>query len=379
MPAGLLIYETNHHETLPAMLDLAELYFEHISVFLKELSYQNICSIPAEERWPKVHFYRQAKSVSNRAFIRKAVQFSLSNHYTHFHISTLDNNLLYFAAELFRLRGVQLSLSVQAVRGYSAFKFGNLRDITESLAKLIFHRRIRHYRVFFPRMKEVLHQHFPGANCQFIPSRFYSGKQNKPGNRASFLKIVIPGSVNPARRDYTFASAFVRDYLSEIAARNPIELVILGNISSAYGLKLKGELKAIESEQLVIKYYFDYIPQAEYELQLATADIIWSPVNINTKSIRGTPEVYGYSMATGLIADQLFSNCPTLVPAGFEIPEHFENATIVYESGPDLAARIVKLMTGQGNSRNDKIYSELSFFSRDHFRREFEDLLAIGR
>jgi hypothetical protein len=286
---------------------------------------------------------------------------------------------LYFAAELFRLRGVQLSLSVQAVRGYSAFKFGNLRDITESLAKLIFHRRIRHYRVFFPRMKDVLHQYFPGANCQFIPSRFYSGKQNNPGNGTNFLKMVIPGSINPARRDYTFAAAFVRDYLSEIAARNPIELVMLGNISSAYGLRLKDELKTNESGHLVIKYYFDYVPQAEYEQQLASADIIWSPVNINTKSIRGIPEMYGYSMATGLIADQLFSSCPTLVPAGFEIPEHFESAMSVYESAPDLAAQIVKLITDRDNDRNGRIYNALSFFSKDHFRREFEDLFAFDR
>jgi hypothetical protein len=379
MPAGLLIYETGHHEMLPAMLDLAELYFEHISVFLKELAYQNICSIPAEERWPKVNFYRQAKSVSNRAFIRDAVQFSLSNRYTHFHISTLDNNLLYFAAELFRLRGVQLSLSVQAVRGYSSFKFGNLRDITESLAKLVFHRRIKHYRVLFPRMKDVFCQYFPDTNCQFIPSRFYSGKQNRFRSRTDFLKIVIPGSINPGRRDYSFAVAFARDYLQDIAAQTPIELVILGSISSIYGLRLKDELKAFESRHFVVKYYLDYIPQAEYEQQLASADILWSPLNINTKSIRGIPEVYGYSMATGLISDQLLSSCPTLVPAGFEIPAHYESAMIVYESASDLAARIAKLITDDDNDRNGRIYNELSFFSKDHFKKEFEDLFAIDK
>ena len=95
MPSGLVIYETTHHETLPALLDLASMYFENIAVFLREMTYQNISSIRPEEQWQKTAFFRQAETVSNRAFIREAVKFAGNGRYTHFHISTLDNNLLY--------------------------------------------------------------------------------------------------------------------------------------------------------------------------------------------------------------------------------------------------------------------------------------------
>ena len=225
MPAGLVIYETTHHETLPALLDLASMYFENIAVFLREMTYQNISSIRPEEQWQKTAFFRQAETVSNRAFIREAVQFAGNGRYTHFHISTLDNNLLYFAVELYRLRRLHISLSVQAVQGYRSCQYRSLRDITESLAKMVFHRRIRHYRVFFPRMKDIFLQQFPRTDCHFIPSRFFSGKPNIAKGNTDFLKLVIPGSINPSPRHYAVMLPFIKDYCSEVAAKNANELV----------------------------------------------------------------------------------------------------------------------------------------------------------
>ena len=377
MQAGLVIYETTHHETLPAMLDLASMYFENIAVFLREMTYQNICGIRPEDKWPKTDFFRQAETVSNRAFIHEAIEFAGNGRYTHFHISTLDNNLLYFAVELYRLRRLHISLSVQAVQGYRSYQNTNLRDITESLAKIIFHRRIRHYRVFFPRMKEVFLRQFPRTNCHFIPSRFFSGKPNIVKRNADFLKLIIPGSINPSRRDYKFVAAFTRDYLLEIAAKNAIELVLLGDINTPYGLKLKNELKAYETDRLRIRYYQGYIPQSEYERQLTAADIIWSPVNIDTKSIRGITERYGISMATGLIADLLSICRPALVPEGFAIPEHYQESLITYDSPLALAARLTELINDLDENRSVRIFNALSFFSKENFKKEFEELMAI--
>ncbi len=377
MPSGLVIYETTHHETLPALLDLASMYFENITVFLREITYQNICSIRPEDKWPKAVFFRQAETVSNRAFIREAVQFAGNGGYTHFHISTLDNNLLYFAVALHRLRRLHISLSVQAVHGYKSCQYRSLRDVTESLAKMVFHRRIRHYRVFFPGMKEVFLQQFPRNHCHFIPSRFFSGKPDSAGGNADFLKLIIPGSISASRRNYAFVVDFTRDYLLEIAAKSAIELVLLGDINTAYGLKLRNELKAYETDRLHIRYYQGYVSQSEYEQQLAAADIIWSPVNINTKSIRGIAETYGISMATGLVADLLFICRPALVPEGFAIPEHYQESLITYDSPSALARRLTELIDDLDENRSIRIFNALSFFSKENFKKEFEELMDI--
>jgi len=54
----LVIFETTHHETLPAILDLSDLYFERTAVFLKESSYLNLCGLRSPEKiWPRATFF----------------------------------------------------------------------------------------------------------------------------------------------------------------------------------------------------------------------------------------------------------------------------------------------------------------------------------
>lgn len=379
MPARLLIYETTHHETLPAMLDLAALYFEKVTVFLREITYQNICRTPAGIKWKNTVFVRQSDARSNRAFIRDALHFARHNDISHFHISTLDNNMLYFAMGLLRLPKPHISLSIHAVNEYRKYKAGNLRDLTESLAKLFFHRRIGHYRVLSPGMIDIFHQKFPGTNCQFIPSRFFAAQQAGIREKKDYLKIIIPGSVDPNRRDYAFVVSFVKDHLSVMASEKPIELVFLGEINSPYGLRLVDELKVYVSADLRFRYYFQYVPQREYEQQLAEADILWSPVHINTLGTRGTPEIYGLSKSTGLIADLLFNCRPALVPAGFDIPEHYVGVLIPYDSPLALADLFREFFYGVDENKTAAISHALSFFSKENFGTAFRELLSIPR
>ncbi|HLZ88303.1 MAG TPA: hypothetical protein VKQ52_13705, partial [Puia sp.] len=53
----MVVYETTHHENLPALLDLCETRFPRVVVFLKELSYQNISGTGSlASRWPRTAF-----------------------------------------------------------------------------------------------------------------------------------------------------------------------------------------------------------------------------------------------------------------------------------------------------------------------------------
>src|SRR5258708_6211540 len=66
----MVVYETTHHENLPALLDLGETQFPRVVVFLKEISYQNISGRESlTARWPKTEFVIQAAGQGNRSFI----------------------------------------------------------------------------------------------------------------------------------------------------------------------------------------------------------------------------------------------------------------------------------------------------------------------
>jgi hypothetical protein len=171
----LVIFETTHHETLPALLDLSELYFENTVVFLPEATYALICSGQLPEAvWPKTVFIRQGAGESNRGFISKTISFIKENGCTHLHISTLDSNFLFFTWKLLPLKRLQISLSVQAVNEYCVYKFRDLRDLTESMAKIILHRRIMHYRVFAPLIVTFMQQRLPGRRSSFLLRVFLS-------------------------------------------------------------------------------------------------------------------------------------------------------------------------------------------------------------
>jgi hypothetical protein len=377
MQGRLIIYETTHHETLPAILDLAATYFEKTAVFLREKTYQHVSVTPAEQRWPDILFFRQPEDVSNRAFIRTTLQFARKQNYTHLHISTLDNNLLYFALGLVRQPRLRLSLSIQAIHEYRTFRFADFRDVTESAAKLFFHRRIKNYRVFFPKMTDLLLRSFPAGHGHYIPSRFFSGESGPVPEKTAVWQIVIPGSVDPCRRNYDFMISFVKDHLRAIAALRPVLLVLLGNIDTTYGWNLLERLKPLSGDGLEIKYYAEYVSQQEYEMQLTHADMIWSPVNLQTHGRRGTPEIYGESMATGMIADLLLSSCPALVPSGFDIPDHYQDTMTAYDAPDDLAGRIVELMREDQQSRRERIARSLSFFSKRQFEPAFSKLFPL--
>ncbi len=374
----LLIYETTHHETLPAILDLSETYFETVSVFLKENTYLNLCSSGNPGyKWPNANFFCQSHTEANRGFIKRAISFFSNNNYTHFHISTLDNNMLYFAYHLSKIKNIHLSLSVQAINEYSAYKYKTIRDISETAAKFFFHKQIKHYRVFFPLMENMLEQKMPGTTAVFIPSRFFTGQLNDKKDLPVF-RIVIPGSVDPNRRDYEFVLKFVKDFISRIIEIKPVELIILGSCNTGYGLKFMNQLSALARPGFTIKSYDGYIPQSEYESQLSQAEIIWSPVCIDTLGIRGTREIYGKSTATGLTADLLFNTNPALVPDGFMIPEHYQDALISYSSPDGLANWIIRFMREGTNDIQKKIFQSFSFFVKENFQAPFEKLMGIS-
>jgi glycosyltransferase involved in cell wall biosynthesis len=399
---GIVIYETTHHENLPALLDLSEARFSRVVVFLRESSYRNICGKgePAE-RWPAMEFIVQPEGCANRVFIRRLFVFLDNHRYTHLHLSTLDNNMLLFAVRLCMVSNVRVSLTLHEVNAWFDYPRRSLRDWTENLAKLILHRRISHYSFFLPAMAEALRQWMPRATAVFIPSRFYRGvaalspaaaAASEP--EASPLRpftIVIPGSVDDNRRDYAFVVRFFRSWLPGKASASvsgdtargasgsasgprPIRLVILGDSDSPYGADIVAQLRALESTRFsVLAFSGGYVPESTYEQELATADLLWSPLRLHKLGSRNNPEVYGRTTASGLTADLLLNNIPALVPEGLVLPDVFRAALLPYRSA-DEAGRLLDRLLNDDEWLEElriQIAASFLFFSKAHFYTAF--------
>ena len=265
----IVLYETTHHENLPALLDLCETQFNQVAVFLKELSYHNLTGEGSpEQRWPQTNFFIQTTDCPNRRFIRQLFRFIRRHGFTHLHLCTLDNNLLFFAARLSLIGPVHLSLTVHEVNEYLAHCYNTLRDWTETIAKKLLRRQIRHYHVFLPAMAGLLRQRLSGSTAVFIPSRFYSG--HRPYPPAPPFKIVLPGSLDPNRRNYREVIQTLA-FFQSTPSHPPIELIVLGDASTEAGAMIIAEFQSIRSEQITLRHFKGYIPESTFEQELTTA------------------------------------------------------------------------------------------------------------
>jgi hypothetical protein len=376
----IVLYETTHHENLPALLDLCEARFNQVAVFLKELSYHNLAAEGSpEQHWPHTDFFIQTRECPNRRFIRQLFGFVRRHGFTHLHLCTLDNNLLFFAVRLNFIGPVHLSLTVHEVNEYFFRSFHNLRDWSETIAKVLLHRQIRHYHFFLPAMADQFHQRLPGAITVFIPSRFYSGHRvtypASPPVAPLPFRIIVPGSVDPNRRNY----AEVIQTLTLLRS-TPIELILLGDAATEAGAMILASFhEAFTNDKLTLRHFKGYIPESTYEQELARAHLIWSPLNIHKKSSRNAPETYGLSTASGLTADLLLNNIPALVPAGFVIPEPFRPAIYPYRS-PEEAQEVIRRLiddpAAYGTVR-ENIHQAFTYFSKENFSKAFKELMEL--
>jgi hypothetical protein len=373
---GIVIYETTHHENLPALLDLCERQFERTAVFLRRLSFDNLCGyMDPRRRWPKALFVIQESSNGNRAFIGKLFGF-LRKHrnYTHLHLSTLDSNWLLVAVRLVWARELQVSMTVHAVNEYFSRSAGGFKAITESLARFILHRRIRHYTFFLPVMAEEFHHRMPGAVTVSIPSRFYEGALSAHRSEGPFV-IVIPGTVDPHRRDYES----VIDFFSRFSAKRPIELVLLGSSHSDYGATIVKQLRQLESERFHVTAFDGYVSQSVYEQRYASADLIWAPLKPEKTSTDKVPEVYGQTIASGLTADLQLANSPVLAPDWLVLPPPFSTTLLPYSSQDAVASLIHRLLDDPDYRRQLGVQIDQAFTTlcREHFTGEFRRLMAL--
>ena len=375
----IVLYETTHHENLPALLDLCEAQFSEVAVFLNAVSYYNLsgAGVP-EQRWPKTDFFIRTDDCSNRRFIRQLFRFIRRHGYTHLHLATLDNNLLLFALRLASIGPVHVSLTVHEVNGYFSRSFRSLRDCTETIAKVYLHRSIGHYHVFLPAMAGQIRERLPAATAPtavavFMPSRFYTG--HRDSITSPNFRIVIPGSVDPNRRNYDDVIKTLALYLSD-PATPPLELLLLGEIATENGAAIVAAFQPLTGDRFTLRHFSGYISETTYEQQLASAHLIWSPLNIHKRGSRNSPETYGQTTASGLTADILLNNIPALVPADFLIPEPFQAALYPYRSPEEATAIIRGLLADPDGYRaiRDKIHQAFGYFGKDNFTGAFREL-----
>jgi N-acetyl sugar amidotransferase len=233
-------------------------------------------------------------------------------------------------------------LVVFNLNGWINALFGNIRYFDRSWYK---HQIIK--KVNCIAIDEHFHSHAikRGYKKQIIhiPSFYYDpefASQHPP--KKSPLKIIVPGTIDPDRRDYHLVLDAVEIVLSQT---QDFEISLLGDPIAEYGKQIHIRAKKINDRygKQIIKYYENRYTDNEFLIERSSGHFLIAPV-LPGFYLDGIKEIYGISKSTGSCFDILASAIPGVFPKWLSVNPKFESSILRYENAEQLSGIITNFL-----------------------------------
>jgi hypothetical protein len=379
MQKKLLIYETTHYETLPAIVELALEKFEQVTIYVVSRDIPESCEHFPVFKSKKIKWVAKPEEQANWSFIKQLFQELTNENYSHFLINSLDHNLYYFSLQLSGVtRKIHTVLNVHTIHDYTTTRFNSILNISESIAKKRFYRLIKNHRVLAPAMPAYLKSRLNEIEVEYIPGMFYRSFPLTEFAKSPF-RIVVPGAVEKKRREYESIPQVISFLAERLGRDQKIELVILGNSNSSFGKELKMEIRDILSPSISLIVFDKDVAYDTYSSFYSSANIIWAPIRLNMESIRGVPEINGLSNSAGFIVDFIHYAHPSLLPADIKFDEKLDQLFFRYINPEDAADQLLRLINEPGilHIREWEIRAKCSSYTAEKFRPAFNRLMNL--
>ena len=316
----VVLYDTEHFETLETLLRLLDdgRNVLHVAVpvrMRRELEALGIRE-GATLRW---HPLPEANSAHAAALgrITRNVRASLLL------LGTVSFRQYAFARMIRRLRGVRVLLGVHDVEDTFRPQRGKgFRGLLRrwGLQQLV--HSVSGFMVLLPEMETHIRQsRYTDKPVYVVPGRLFNEGSYKPSPLP--LRIVVPGSVDAARRDYDVVERLLRRLSS---ARSDIRLIIVG------ALPATGERpRWFDDYPEFLEVRCDrFVPAADYASALSEAGLVWAPLPEHFEQAGRPPETYGLTKSSGTFFDAISAGKPLLLPGHVPVPEALRGCTLVY-------------------------------------------------
>jgi hypothetical protein len=273
-------------------------------------------------------------------------------------------------------------MTLHSINTYRNYAYASLKDISESVAKPILHRRVEAYRVLSPGMTEYYKKKFKKSNVFFIPGNFTKPKGPDPVQRKDdIFRIIIPGTVEKVRRDYDFVGIFFSQHLASLTQILKVELTLAGNSSSPYGQAIVSQLiKLTENNRFSVKYFQGILDQSIYETLYQNADIVLAPLIINRNYSKNRKEITSLSHSPGLFTDQLYLGKPAITPSGL-VQTKIQAYNWIYSNSEELFNIFYMLMTDKSKLKQaeDNMRQACNQLNKKAFLNDFILLFTLDR
>ncbi len=201
---------------------------------------------------------------------------------------------------------------------------------------------------------------------------------NPPPSNSIIVKLVVPGTVDPFRRNYET----IFNSLSKLKAYFPyFEIVLLGRLQTAshnsfykkvenslfnilkisnktskhnnFIQKVKNHIHRLSNDGLNITCFNNYVSEETFIKHMQEADVILAPTQVKT-IFDGTVEIYGMTKCSGNINDMIKFRKPMIVPKELVIPAGLEKGCLHYTNERELTQVLEKLVKSRLELENLK-------------------------
>lgn len=164
---------------------------------------------------------------------------------------------------------------------------------------------------------------------------YYKG----PGHRSNHrFSIVIPGTVENKRRDYTTVIQAFNSFTKSCPDHNA-ELILAGKCTDESILPLL-------CRNTRISWFIHALSESEFQKIVAGASVLLSPQRIQTIGTDGLQETYGITKNSGNSYDAIRYAKPMIVPVDLNVPEPLDKFCITYTNETDLLCLFKNMMSG---------------------------------
>ncbi|GAA4329147.1 hypothetical protein [Flaviaesturariibacter amylovorans] len=250
-------------------------------------------------------------------------------------LATVSYQHLLFARACRRLRPLKILLGVHDLHDlFAPVRKASLRGMVQYVGRKQLSSAVSGYVVLLDELKTLLRKKFGVRKpVHVIPGSFY--RPAPPADLDAPLRIVVPGSIDPTRRNYNDVRQLARALHREV----PATITVVGGNPDGWRPSWFNDYEG------TLQVHSGTFVEAEvYERELARAEIVLAPLPEVFRRSGHPDERYGESKSSGSFFDAVRHGKPLLLPAGVPVPELLAPMTLSYIDHEHLYYLVLALL-----------------------------------
>ncbi len=327
---NIAIYDPEHYEGIYPLIKLLSKPQNRLTIFTSSGSIDRLHEMLKSDffnhKWitvePENRSLKYFKRISSLIDVTRS-DFVIFN--------TIASHHFFYAGIIQRLGPEKCLVTIHNLNNFFQSSPGiGLKSYLNNIGKKRLLKMVRYYNVINETLIPQLRHYLPaGKRVYNIPGGLFE-QQFAPVPLSSPLTLVVPGMVDPQRRNYHQVLA-----LSALAEQEkfPLKIILAGGMNNDYSRDLKNSIDTLQSQYTSIEYCDEpVVPQPKYDSLLARAHFIWVPSRIHFTLEKGLQEIYGVTKSSGNVFDIIRTAKPYLAPTALNMPLGMQPAGYHYQN-----------------------------------------------